>query len=484
MTQEGFKRKVGGILSAEEVVAAFQAQSALFEEFISMARSPGETEVISAMLRKTIDIAIELTGAELGSLVLLDSDGAVIDSILCRGEISPEISNTLIDSVFKKGLAGWVMRNREIGLVNDTKEDDRWFIFPNQPYIAGSALALPVISCEMLLGVLTLTHSRPAHFTQETVELMRVTANQMAMVLDNAYLFENLNESFASLGKAKKEIEAYSQALNLELDHCRHIQKSFLPPQLPLLPNWQFEEIFFPAKRVAGDFYDAFRLPGGYIGLVIGDVCDKGAGAALFMALYRSLIRIFSGQAQLGRTTLNTKSKKVGGTTDIASVRCYSAVEGMRTVALTNDYIAQDNEMNMFATLFFAVFDPKNGELVYINGGHEPVFVIDQNGIKESLGPTGPAVGWIEQAQFEYKECQLKPGDILFSYTDGVVDALSPDAERFAQERLVRLLSQPVMSVSELIKRIESELFAHICTEPLEDDITILALQRKNPATV
>jgi len=479
MTHKDFKRKVSGILSAEEVVAAFQAQSALFEEFISMARSPGETEVMTAMLRRTIDIAIELTGAELGSLVLLNSDGGVIDSILCRGEISPRVSTDLIDSVFKKGLAGWVMRNREIGLVNDTEKDDRWLVLPDQPYIARSALALPVISCEMLLGVLTLTHSKPAHFTQQTVELMRVTANQMAMVLDNAYLFANLNESFTSLGRAKKEIEAYSQALDLELDNCRKIQKSFLPGRLPHLEDWHFETIFFPAKRVAGDFYDAFSLPGGYIGLVVGDVCDKGAGAALFMALYRSLIRIFSGQAQLGRTLLDTKSHKVGGAIDTASVRRYAAVEGMRTVALTNDYIALDNEMNMFATLFFAILDPENGELVYINAGHEPVFVIDQNGIRESLGPTGPAVGWIKRAEFEYKECKLKPGDILFAYTDGVVDARDADTERFMPERLVRLLSLSATSISELINRIESALFSHIGTEHLEDDITILALQRK-----
>ena len=176
---------------------------------------------------------------------------------------------------------------------------------------------------------------------------------------------------------------------------------------------------------------------------------------------------------------MNTESRMVGGMLDSASVRQYTSFEAMRTVALTNDYIAQDNEMSMFATLFFGVLDPENGELVYINGGHEPVFVIDQNGIRDSLGSTGPAVGWIEQAQFEYKEYQLKPGDILFSYTDGVVDARSPDAERFTKERLVPLLSRPVTSVSKLIKRIESALFEHIGSEPLEDDITILALQRK-----
>jgi sigma-B regulation protein RsbU (phosphoserine phosphatase) len=481
MSQKGFKSKVSGILSADDVVAAFQAQSALIEEFISMARSPDdEPEVMKTMLRKTIDISIELTGAELGSLILLGSDRNALDSILCRGEISPDVSNSLIDSVFKKGLAGWVIRNRKIGLVDDTHKDDRWLVLPEQPYIARSALALPIVSNEMLLGILTLTHSQPAHFTQEIVELMRVTANQMAMVLDNAYLFENLNESFASLGKAKKEIEAYSHALDLELEDCRLIQKSFLPGKLPQMPNWQFAKIFSPAKRVAGDFYDAFALPGGNVGLVIGDVCDKGAGAALYMALYRSLIRIFSGQARLGRTPLDEKFKTVGGTPGAASARRYDAVETMRTVALTNDYIAKNNEMSMFATLFFGVLDPRDGRLIYISGGHEPVFVLDQNGIKDRLIKTGPAVGWIPEAQFEYREYRLELGDMLFSYTDGVVDARSSDGVRFTQKRLVELLSKPTTDAAALIKKVESFLFSYIGSEPPEDDITVLALQRKS----
>ncbi len=480
MSQNDYKRYVSGDLSAEDVLYALTAQSALFEQFISMAKSPdGGPEVITAMLSKTIDISIELTGAELGSLVLLDSDGNVYDSILCRGEISPDASISLIDSVFKKGLAGWVMRNREIGLLHDTQKDDRWLILPDQPYIARSALSLPIISCEILLGVLTLTHSRIAHFTQKIVELMRITANQIAMVLDNAYLYANLNISFDSLGKAKKEIETYSRALDLEIENCHQIQKSFLPKKLPRLPDWQFERFFSPAKRVAGDFYDAFKMPEGNIGLVIGDVCDKGAGAALYMALYRSLIRIFSGQARLGRTPLDKKSRTVGGISSSASARRYDAVEAMRTVALTNDYIAKNNEMNMFATFFFGVLDPSTGSLIYVSGGHEPVFVIDQNGIKKRLTQTGPAVGWIHEAKFEYRECHLEPGDMLFSYTDGVVDARSSGGKRFTKKRLIELLSQPVADVAELIKRVESSLFTYVGSKPFEDDVTILALQRK-----
>jgi sigma-B regulation protein RsbU (phosphoserine phosphatase) len=459
--------------------AAFQAQSALFEKFISMARSPDEPEVIKAMLRETIEISIELTGAELGSLILLDSNGVVVDSILCRGETSPELSSALIESVLKKGLAGWVIRHGKIGLVADTTRDDRWLIFSDQPYSAGSALALPIISGEMQLGVLTLVHSKPGHFTEEIAEVMKTTANQAALVIENAYLFDNLNESFESLGKANKKIAAYSRALDRELENCRQIQKSFLPRQLPQLPDWRIEEFFFPARRVSGDFYDVFMLPGGYCGLVIGDVCDKGVGSALFMALYRSLIRIFSGQARLSRSPIDRQSQTVGGTSDSASIRDYNQVGAMRAVALTNDYIAQDNELCMFATIFFGVLDPKDGMLVYINAGHETVFVIDRNGAMESLLPTGPAVGLILEAKFEYKQIRLMPGDILFAYTDGVSDARSPGEERFTRKRLISLLSQPVATDFELMERIGTHLFAHIGKAPQEDDITMLTLQRK-----
>ena len=479
MSQNASERNAGGILNAGELVAAFQAQSALFEKFISMARSPDEPEVVEAMLQETIGISTGLTGAELGSLILLNSDGAVVDSILSRGEISPELSSVLVKSVLEKGLAGWVMRNRNIGLVDDTQKDDRWLIFPDQPYIARSALALPIISDEMLMGVLTLMHSKPHYFTEKIVELIKITANQMALVLENLNLFANLNDSLQSLGKANQEIAAYSQALGQELEKCRQIQQEFLPKQLPQISNWQIEEFFFPASRVAGDFYDAFMLPGDFMGFVIGDVCDKGVGSALFMALIRSLIRIFAGQAQLSRSLIDSKSQTVGGPFEPESIRKYKHLDAIRAVALTNDYLAQEHyELCMFATLFFGVLDPKNGRLIYVNGGHEAVFVIDQNGIRERLLSTGPAIGLHPQVPFKYKQIQLKPGDILFSYTDGVIDALSPEKERFTRKRLSALVSQPASSAFELMQRICTHLFSHIGKAPQEDDITMLTLQR------
>ncbi|UCE53148.1 MAG: SpoIIE family protein phosphatase [Desulfobacterales bacterium] len=481
MSQERAEGKLNEILSADAVRAAFQAQTVLFEKFVSTARSDDKAEVIKAMLRKTIEISIELSGAELGSLVLLDSDGIVVDGILSDAEISPEPSSVLNESVLEKGLAGWVTSHRKIGLVNDSQKDDRRPILANSSYPARSALALPIISGEILLGILTLMHSMPGYFTPGIVERMKITVNQVALALENAYLFDSLNESIKSLGKAKQEIEAYSRVLDREMEKCRKIQNNFLPKQLPHLANWHIEEFFFPASRVAGDFYDVFMLPGGYAGLVIGDVCDKGVGSALFMALFRSLIRVFSGQAQLSRSLIDTQKQTVGGTPDSESIRQYNQVEAIRTVSLTNDYIAQNNQMCMFASLFFGVLDPKNGKLVYINAGHETVFVIGRNGISERLLPTGPAVGLIPEAKFKYEQIQLKPGEILFAFTDGVPDARSPGEERFTKKHLISLLSQPVATAFDLMERIGTSLFAHIGKAPQADDITMLTLQRENP---
>jgi sigma-B regulation protein RsbU (phosphoserine phosphatase) len=460
--------------------AAFQAQSALFEKFISMVKSPDEPVAIKTTLRETIEISIDLTGAELGSLIMLNRDGRVADSILCRGEISPELSAELVDTVLKEGLAGWVKQHGQIGLVNDTQKDDRWLTFSDQPYSVRSALALPIISGEKQLGILTLMHSVPDHFTPEVVELMKITVNQVTLVLENANLFTTLNESYKSLQDAQNQIETYSRALDVEMEKCRVIQRNFLPKELPNLDDWQIENFFFPASRASGDFYDAFMLPGGFLGLDVGDVCDKGVGAALFMALFRSLIRIFSGQARLSRSPIDKQSHTVGGLSDPEAIRKYNQVDAMRTVALTNDYIAQNNELNMFATLFFGVLDPKNGKLLYINGGHETVFVIDGNGIKDRLSATGPAVGVIPHAKFEYKQIQLQPGDILFAYTDGVTDARSTAEKRFNRKQLNELLSQPVATAFELMQRIGTSIFTHIGKAPQADDVTMLALQRKN----
>ena len=151
----------------------------------------------------------------------------------------------------------------------------------------------------------------------------------------------------------------------------------------------------------------------------------------------------------------------------------------MRPAKFFNDYIASEHgDMCMFATLFFGILEPESGALIYVNGGHEPLFVLNEKGVKETLRPTGPAVGLFAQTEFVYKKLTLQPGDILFGYTDGVLDARSHQGARFTKKRLTELLSKPVDSVLDMMGNVGTDLFAHIGKAPQEDDVTMLALRR------
>lgn len=427
--------------------AALQVQSRLLDNFVNFARSAGKEQLLNKLLQKTLEISAELTGADKGSLFLLDSNGAVTDGILTRVDPSPEQRSRIIGQVFDKGLAGWVRQNHKMRLIFDTRSDDRWVDLPNQPYSVGSALAVPILKGENLLGIATLLHDQPQHFNEDAADIMQITASQIGSALENARLYSKLNESYRNLEKAKFEVEAYSKALDKEMAKGKKIQRDFLPRQIPEIPGWEIAFYFHPARQVSGDFYDAFMLPENLLGLVIADVCDKGVGSALFMALFRSLMRVFSGKISLQGVSVPGSTK-----TEPNSKGDY-LYEALNAVSLTNDYIAEEHgEENMFATLFFGVLDPQTGKMAYVNGGHEPLLLVNQSGVKKMLNSTGPVVGMMPAMEYQVKQVWIEPGDILLGYTDGVSEAMSPREKLFGKERILNLLENPAPSASELIE--------------------------------
>jgi anti-sigma regulatory factor (Ser/Thr protein kinase) len=135
--------------------------------------------------------------------------------------------------------------------------------------------------------------------------------------------------------------------------------------------------------------------------------------------------------------------------------------------------------MSMFATMFFGVLDPETGLMVYINGGHEPLYLIDQSGrIKQTLKSTGPAVGMMENMPFRIEQVQFEPGDVLIGYTDGVPEGKDPDGHLFTSPRLIELIENEAPgSAQKLMDRINTTLFKHIDDAPQFDDITMIAVQ-------
>ncbi|HSM73417.1 MAG TPA: SpoIIE family protein phosphatase [Desulfobacterales bacterium] len=286
---------------------------------------------------------------------------------------------------------------------------------------------------------------------------------------------EKRKDAETALKESLQQVEAYSATLGKELDQGRQMQRNFLPRRLPQNPGWEIAAFFEPARQVAGDFYDVFELPGSRIGLVIADVCDKGVGAALFMALFRSLIRIFSGQSALEGVGLPRPEIPLPGQ---APNPCQNQM--LRAVSLTNDYIAQNHsDLGMFATLFFGVLEAPTGKLTYINGGHEPPLIVAGGAVKRVLSPTGPAVGMWPQVAFQRGEAILAPGEALVGYTDGVTEAHSPGGEMFGKQRLLDLVAGGSSSAADLVERLRAQLYAHIGDAQPFDDISLIVVQRR-----
>ena len=132
----------------------------------------------------------------------------------------------------------------------------------------------------------------------------------------------------------------------------------------------------------------------------------------------------------------------------------------------------------MFVTLFLAILDIRTGNLVYTNGGHNPPMIVRSDGDPEFLKPTGPAVGMLPGANFKMGQARLGPGDLLYTYTDGVPDARAPDGTFFSEQHLFSIVGEGAPSAQALVSDIEARLFAHISGAPQFDDITMLALRR------
>ena len=267
--------------------------------------------------------------------------------------------------------------------------------------------------------------------------------------------------------KHLRDIEQlYLKSLERELEIGRQIQQGFLPSELPQVDGWEIAAYFKAAREVAGDFYDACLLPDGDLLCVIGDVCDKGVGAALFMTLFRSLIR----------ATATSDISCNGG-----NMMVLTPAERLKhIISFTNNYIANTHaDASMFATIFIGILNLQNGILTYMNCGHESPLWVKGDGLVTPLLRTGPAVGIIPGANFTVEEITFKKNDFLLAFTDGIPDAVNADQARFGKEQLLKIIESSVMAPGTLLKKIKEQLHQFIGATSQFDDITLLAIKRE-----
>jgi serine phosphatase RsbU (regulator of sigma subunit) len=152
----------------------------------------------------------------------------------------------------------------------------------------------------------------------------------------------------------------------------------------------------------------------------------------------------------------------------------------VQAVVGTNRYLARNHlRQGYFATMFFGVLDPASGALLYINGGHNPPVLVRANGDYTTLGPTGPAVGMLSDSTYALGHTTLRPGDVLFTYTDGVVEARDTTGELFGMDRTMEVITKPGNTAEEMLGRVDEAMRHYVGSAQQTDDITMLAIRRK-----
>ena len=310
---------------------------------------------------------------------------------------------------------------------------------------AGARMVVPLVSQGELIGLLNLGPRRSEQeYSADDRKLLADLAGHAAPAVRVAQL---VREQQAEI----RERERIEQ----ELEVARLIQQQFLPHELPELPGWHVAAYYKPARQVGGDFYDFLDLPDGQIGIVVGDVTDKGVPAALVMATTHSILR-----AEAPRL-----------------------VSPGEVLGRANDLLVAEMPAHMFVTCLYAVLDPTSGRLRYANAGHNLPYLRTADGVSE-LRARGMPLGLMPGMVYEEKEAAVAPGDDLLLHSDGLAEAHGPERQMFGFPRLAKLAAEG-KSGQELIDLLLTELAKF--TGPgweQEDDITLVTLRRTGTGSV
>lgn len=260
-----------------------------------------------------------------------------------------------------------------------------------------------------------------------------------------------LSDAYEALKTAQEGL-IEKERLERELQVAYEIQRSILPDMMPQVPGFEFGALIVPAREIGGDFYDIIPLGNGKIGVVIGDITDKGVPAAIFMAQTHALIHAAAGQGKSPGNTLLT----------------------------VNQHLLNMNQGSMFATILYGVLDSTSGQFSYARAGHElPIRCMPDGGIDVAEMGVGMPLGLLPNPEIDQQTLVLQPGCTMLLYTDGVTDSLVSPGRRFGMDGLTQALHLAGdMHAQELCDFIYSSLFVVERPEWKIDDITLVAVRQ------
>ena len=380
---------------------------------------------------------LNIIRAEAGSIFLMDDRKPELVCRICQGPKDSSILGLRVP--VGKGIVGNVAQTRAIDVTMNVQTDKRHFGQFDQKtgFVTRSMVSVPLIFNEELLGVVQVVNKEHGReFQQDDIHLLKALSNGAAIAIQNVKYAQRLLQE---------------ERIRSELLIAHQIQQGILPRPFPPQPGVHFEALNLPAKVVSGDFYDYFQVSDDEFAFVIGDVCGKGVPAAIFMASSRSMIK--------AQAVSNPRPASV--------------------MPLANRLIAQDAQAGMFVTVLYGLYNTRTRVLSYTNAGHtRPLLLRPSTGCCSSLFNANLPMGMFEHIDFSHVEMELRQGDMLLLYTDGINEAENMDGKQFGMDHLARIVSESsARSPIDLIKAIIEEVTQFSEGQEQKDDITLLIMQ-------
>lgn len=403
---------------------------------IEASKAINSTLDLDELLEIILRIALDKTNAGAGTIYLVDREKGEVWS-----RISDKNERNEIRLPIGRGIAGFVAKTGEtVNIENAIKHPRFTGHFDKLTgFHTKSMLCMPMRNeDEQIIGVFQIMNKRDGAFGEEDEEFLSGLSIHATLAIRQAALHRE------SLEK---------RALEHEMNVAREIQENLLPQQVPKIQNYDFAAINLPAKAIGGDYYDYIMLPENHLRFCIADVCGKGIPAALIMATLR--------------TTMHFQKAEF----DAASVG--------RLVSRINRVMFESMPLSRFVTLFYGELDLNNGDLFYVNAGHNPPYFYSTDENPQQLRVGGMALGLLKETEFQVGHVQMQPGDLLFLYTDGVTEAMNSSLDEYGDERLFHFLKEKRNSkAADLINSIVADVSAHLNGMQQNDDLTMAVVKR------
>jgi sigma-B regulation protein RsbU (phosphoserine phosphatase) len=305
-------------------------------------------------------------------------------------------------------------------------------------------LLLPLSTRDKLLGFISLGPKRSDEpYSGTDVRLLKSVAAQTGLALENARLMSAIADEVAQ-----------RERLNREVEIAREVQERLFPQTLPPIAGVDYAGACRPALGVGGDYYDFLALPGGQLGIAIGDVSGKGIAAALMMASLQASLR---GEATRGAENLATLMSHV------------------------NRLVYEASSSNRYATFFYGQYNPATRQLTYVNAGHNPPMLFHGSGETfrlSRLETGGTVVGLLETFPYEQGRLTIEPGDTFIAFTDGISESMNSAEEEWGEAALIETVKTCYgLSPAETITRIMQAADKFVAGAKQHDDMTLVVLR-------